>query len=74
MLRLNPVSKLLVPEGDIVDSGIELSYLSDRLHRHAGLYDNPMPESTLSPSQELRIRLLGCCFLTVRAASHYTVQ
>jgi hypothetical protein len=41
--------------GDIVGSGIELSYLPDKLHRLAGRYDNPMPESTiLSPSQGLR--------------------
>ncbi len=29
-----------------------------RLHRLAGRYDNPMPESTISPSQGLRILLL----------------
>jgi len=50
------VAKFLVPDWmDIVDSGIELSYLPDRLHRLAGRYDDPMPGSTIVPSQGLRI-------------------
>ncbi len=53
-----PVAKFLVHDwGDIVDSGIGLSYRPARLHRLAGRYDNPMSESTISPSQGLRIWL-----------------
>ncbi len=54
--------------GDIVDSGIGLSYRPAMLHRLEGWYDNPLPESTISPSQGLRIMLLswkrsnGNCF------------
>ncbi len=49
-------SQILSPcPGDIVDYGTGLS--SARLHRLAGLYDSPMPESTISPSQGLRIWL-----------------
>ncbi len=44
--------------GDKVNSGIELSYRPARLHRLAGRYDNPTPESTISPSQGLWIWLL----------------
>jgi len=43
--------------GDIDDSGIGLSYRSVRLDRLAGRCDNPMQESTISPSQGLRIWL-----------------
>ncbi len=39
--------------GDKVNSGIGLSHQSARLHRLAGRYENPMPESTISPSQGL---------------------
>ncbi len=40
----------IVPDwGDKVDPGIGLSYRPARLHRLAGLYVNPMPESTISP-------------------------
>jgi hypothetical protein len=35
--------------GDIVDSGMGCSYRPARLLRMAGQYDNPMPESTISP-------------------------
>ncbi len=48
------VAKFLVPYwGDKVNSGIELSYRPARLRLHmlVGLYDNPMPASTISPSQ-----------------------
>jgi len=58
-------SQILIPWlGDKVDSGIGLSYRPARLHRLrlAGWYDNPMPESTLSPSQGLRIWLLVAGF------------
>jgi hypothetical protein len=49
-----PAAKFIVPDrGDIVDSGIELSYRPARLHGLAGRYENLMPESTFSPSQEL---------------------
>jgi hypothetical protein len=45
------VAKFLVPDWeDIVDSGIGLSHRPTRLHRLAGRYDNPMPESTISHS------------------------
>ncbi len=43
--------------GGKVDNGIWLSYRPVRLHRLAGMYDNPMPQSTLSPSKGLWIRL-----------------
>ncbi len=40
-------SLILSPcRGDIVDSGIGLSYRPARLHKLASRYDNPMPEST----------------------------
>ncbi len=56
-LRVNPVAKFIVPDwGDKVDSGIGLSYRRARLHRLAGLYDNPITESTLSASQGLPYR------------------
>ncbi len=47
-----------------VDSGIRLSHRSARLHyRLAGRHDNPMRESTISPSQWLWIwRLITGCF------------
>jgi hypothetical protein len=39
-----PVAKFIVPDwGDKVDSGIELSYLTARLHRRTRRYDHPMP-------------------------------
>jgi hypothetical protein len=40
--------------GDIIDSGIGLSHRPARLHRLAGRYDNPMPESAIFPSRGLR--------------------
>jgi hypothetical protein len=43
--------------GDKVDSGIGLSYRPARLHRLASRYNNPMPESTISPIQGLWIWL-----------------
>jgi len=53
---LESEAKFLVPDrGDVVDSSIGLSYRPARLHMLAGRYDNPMPESTISPSQGLRI-------------------
>ncbi len=49
-------TKFLVPDwGNIVDSGIGLFYRPARLHSLAGRYNNPMPKSSLSPSQGLRI-------------------
>jgi hypothetical protein len=39
---------------DTIDSGIGL-YRPARLHRPVGRYSNTMPESTISPSQGLRI-------------------
>ncbi len=45
--------------GDIVDSGIGLSYRPSRLHWLAGRYESPTPESTIFLSQGLRIWLLG---------------
>jgi hypothetical protein len=51
-----PVAKFLVPDwGDIVGSGIGLSYRPSRLHRLAGQCNNPLAESTKSPSQGLGI-------------------
>ncbi len=50
------IAKFLVPDwGDKVNSGIGLSYrpATARLHRLAGQYNNPMPESTISPGQGL---------------------
>jgi hypothetical protein len=38
--------------GGKLDYGIGLSYRLARLHKPAGLYDNSMPESTISPSQD----------------------
>jgi len=43
--------------GYIVDCGIGLSLRPAKLHWLAGRYDNPMPESTISPSGGLRIWL-----------------
>jgi hypothetical protein len=43
--------------GDIVASGIALLFWPASLCSLAGRYDNPMPESTISPSQGLRIWL-----------------
>jgi hypothetical protein len=59
MLGSNPVAKFLIREG--------LSYRPARLHRLAGRYDNPMPESSISPipSQGLRLWLLACCDLGI---------
>jgi hypothetical protein len=48
-----PVSEFIDPDWeDNVNSGIRLSYWPARLCGLAGRYDNPMPELTLSPSQE----------------------
>ncbi len=52
--------------GDIVDSGIGLSYRPTSLRSLAGRYNNPLPESTLSPSQGLWIWLLVCAQLYLR--------
>jgi hypothetical protein len=54
-----PLAKFFVPDwGEIVDSGIGLPYRPAKLHRLAGnapgMYRNPMPESTISPSQETK--------------------
>jgi hypothetical protein len=44
-----PATKFIVPDwGDKADSGIGLSYRPARLHKLAGQYDHPMPESTKS--------------------------
>jgi hypothetical protein len=42
---------LVLDLGNKVDSGIGLSYRPTRLHRLAGLCDNPMPYSTSSLRQ-----------------------
>ncbi len=48
--RERPVAKFIVVDwGDKVNSGIELSYRSARLHWLAGLYDNPIRRSQLYP-------------------------
>ncbi len=50
--KVTPVAKFFVPDwGDIVDSGIGLSYQLARIHRLAARNDNPMPESTLTLCQ-----------------------
>jgi hypothetical protein len=51
----SPVAKLIVPDlGIKLTPALGLSYRPARLHTVlAGRYDNPMPESTLSPSQGL---------------------
>jgi hypothetical protein len=57
---LTSEAQFIVPDwGDKVVYGMGLSYWSVRLHRLAvaGLYDNPMPLSTLSHSMGLRIWL-----------------
>ncbi len=41
--------------GYTVDPGVVLSYRPARLHRMAGRYDKPTPDSTICPSQGLRI-------------------
>jgi hypothetical protein len=52
-LQTNAVAKFLVPEwGDIVDSGIGMSYRPASLCSLAGRYDNRMPDSTLSPASD----------------------
>jgi hypothetical protein len=38
--------------GDMVDSGIRLSYRPASLCSLVSRYDNPMPESTLTPQSE----------------------
>ncbi len=49
-------AKFIVSDwGDKVDFGIGLSYRPTRLHRRACRYDNPMPESTGTPIQGLRL-------------------
>ncbi len=54
---MKSVAKFIVPDrGDKINSGIELS--PGRLHRLAGRFDNPMTESTISPSPGLGIWLL----------------
>jgi len=50
-----PEAKVLVPDWGIADFGTGLLYRPARLHRLAGGYDNYLPDSTLSPSQGLRI-------------------
>jgi hypothetical protein len=48
----NPSAEFKDPDwNDTVNFGIGLLYRPARLHGLAGWYDNPMPESTLSPSQ-----------------------
>ncbi len=55
-----PVAKFIDPDwGDKVNSG--LSYRPARLHELAGRYDNPMPESTLSPSHGSMNSSTGLC-------------
>jgi hypothetical protein len=50
--EINPVAEFIDPDrGDKVNFGRGLSYWPARLNGLAGRYDNPMPESTLSPSQ-----------------------
>ncbi len=50
--EVTSVAKFIDPHcGDKVNSNIGLSYRPARLHGLAGRYGNPLPESTLSPSQ-----------------------
>ncbi len=46
-----------------MDSGIGLSYRPPRLYRLAVRYDNPMPESSISPSQDYEF---GHFFLKIK--------
>ncbi len=57
--------------GDKVDSGKGLSYRPANLCSHAGRYDNPMPESTLSPRQGLWIWLLYAQLCTLTSYFSY---
>ncbi len=59
--RKQNCSQILSPEhGDKVDSGIELSYRPASCIGCGGPEDNPMPESTIIPSQGQRTwKLLG---------------
>jgi hypothetical protein len=71
-----PVSLILSPGlGDIVDSGIGLSYRHARLHiGYSGTVWQPyMPESTISPSQGLRIWPLCHCITAGQTLSHQFV-
>ena len=46
----HPVAKFIIPDWeDKVNSDIRLSCRPTRLHWLAGRYDNPVPESTISP-------------------------
>jgi hypothetical protein len=52
---LNAEAKFIVPDsGDIVNSGIGLSYRLSSLCSRAGIYDNRTPELTLSPPPPVR--------------------
>ncbi len=76
-LAMCTVAKFVVPDWRvIVDSGMGLlSYRPARLHRLAGRYENPMPESTISPSQGLRIGLQhGDCYCQSDSGSVVAVQ
>ncbi len=59
LLSTQCFTKFIVPDcGDKFDFGIGLSSLARaRLYRLAGRYDNPMPDSTMSPIQGLCIWL-----------------
>jgi hypothetical protein len=59
-------AKFLVPDwGDIVDSGIGLSYRPARLHRLAGRYDKPMLELTISPQSGTK-NFSSCSSLSIK--------
>jgi hypothetical protein len=48
------VAEFIDPDwGHKVNSGVGLANRPARLHGLAGLYDNPMPELTLSPFRDL---------------------
>jgi hypothetical protein len=65
-------SKFLVPDWGIESTPAGLSYRPTRLHRlAAGRYHYPMPESTISPSQELRIWLQAVLVYEINGLSDF---
>jgi hypothetical protein len=69
----------LVPDwgGYIIDSGIGCNkYLSARLHRLAGRYDNPMPESTTEKRHENQVSYDGwlCKYFITSAGNSISSQ
>ncbi len=70
------VAKFIVHDwGDIVDSGIELSYRPASQCSLSGRYDNPMPESSLSPQRRGRwISGAACCYINGGSWNAFTIK